>query len=116
MVGILTPAGITVRKGDAFNIILQFRHDETPMDLEGCIVRMAVKDLDNKPVINKTGEIFESAGGKVRIALRPEDTNIEAAEYKTDIQITFKNGEVHTVYPQNVAAVAYFRVTEEVTQ
>ncbi len=43
---------------------------------------------------------------------------IQAArmDEETDIQLTLKNGDVHTIYPQNVNAVAYFKLTPEVTE
>lgn len=36
--------------------------------------------------------------------------------YVTDIQITFANGEVHTIYPQDINKVAAFIVSKNVTE
>ena len=43
-------------------------------------------------------------------------TDIDPGVYKTDIQLTLKNGDVHTVFPQEINQVGAFIVTEEVTE
>lgn len=116
MVGTITPKGITVRKGDSFNIILQFRHSEIPMDLSDCIIKLGVKNQAGKIMFEKQAEIIDVASGKARIVITPNESSIDAGEYRSDIQITFKNGEVHTVYPQDINKLAYFKITEEVTE
>ena len=116
MVGTITSKGITVRKGDSFNIILQFKHSEQPMELTDCVIKLGVKDKFNKLMFEKVAEIIDSSNGKARILLSSKETLINVGEYKADIQITLKNGEVHTIYPQDLNKVAYFRITDQVTE
>lgn len=116
MSGVILPNMIIVRKGDSFDIVLQFRTDDKPLDLTDCIVKMTVRNGEDKVLFTKSGEIFEPASGKVRLKLSPSDTNIAPADYKTDIQIRLKTGDVHTVYPGDVNKVAVFRITQEVTE
>ena len=116
MAGVILPNMIIVRKGDSFDIVLQFRTDDKPWDLTDCTVKMTVRNNEEKVLFGKSGEIFDISGGKVRLKLLPEDTNITPGDYKTDIQIRLKNGDVHTVYPGDVNKVAVFRITPEVTE
>ncbi len=116
MAGVILPNMIIVRKGDSFDIVLQFRTNDKPLDLTDCIVKMTVRNGEDKVLFTKSGEIFEPASGKVRLKLLPADTNITPADYKTDIQIKLKTGDVHTVYPGDVNKVAVFRITQEVTE
>lgn len=116
MVGTITSKGISVRKGDSFNIILQFKHSEIPMDLSGCIIKLGVKNSADKIMFEKIAEIIDATSGKARIVITPDESSIAVGEYKADIQITFKNGEVHTIYPQDINKLAYFRITEQATE
>ena len=116
MVGTITSKGITARNGDSFNIILQFKHSETPMDLNDCTIKLGVKNPADKIMFEKIAEIIDATTGKARIVITPEESSIAVGEYKADIQITLKNGEVHTVYPQDINKLAYFRITEQATE
>lgn len=116
MAGVLTPKGMTVRKGDSFTIILHFKICEGDIDVTGCSLKMSVRNDSGDIMFSKDGIISDAKNGIMTIDLTPEDTDIEVGDYKTDIQMTFADGRVHTVYPQNVNSVAYFRITEEVTQ
>ena len=93
MAGIMTPAGITIRRGDSFDILMNFKSGNKNFDLTECKIKMTVRDSDNKEIFSKDGEIISAANGT-----------------------TLKNGDVHTIYPQNVNAVAYFKLTPEVTE
>lgn len=115
MVGTISSFMITVRKGDSFDMVFQMKADGRPMDLTGCEVRMNVKD-GNILKFSKSGEMFEPTQGKFRIKLNPSDTNIAVGEYKTDVQIKLKNGDIHTIYPEDVNRVAVFKVTADVTE
>lgn len=115
MVGTVSSFMITVRKGDSFDIVFQMKADGMPMDLTDCEVKMNVKDGDFLK-FTKKGEIFEPENGKFRIKLTPKETNIAVGEYKTDVQIKLKNGDIHTIYPEDVNRVAVFRVTADVTE
>ena len=65
MSGVILPNMIIVRKGDSFDIVLQFRTDDKPLDLTDCIVKMTVRNGEDKVLFTKSGEIFEPASGKV---------------------------------------------------
>ena len=49
-----------------------------------------------------------------KIVVRKGDS--DPGVYKTDIQLPLKNGDVHTVFPQEINQVGAFIVTEEVTE
>lgn len=114
------PFMILVRKGDSFDIVLQLRHDNVSgspaMDLTDCEVKMTVKTNDNTVLFTKIAEIFEPLAGKARLKLTPADTNRAVGDYKTDIQIKLKTGDIHTIYPGDVNKIAVFRITPEVTE
>ena len=116
MAGVITPQGITVRKGDSFMIILHFKTCDGDIDVTDCSLKMSVKDEQGNIMFTKEGAISDAKHGIMTIDLTPEDTDIDVGDYKTDIQMTFADGRVHTVYPQNINAVAYFKITGEVTE
>lgn len=120
MVGKITPNYIEVRQGDSFTILLQFKDEKIGfIDISGSLLKMFVKNkADNKTVLIKQGVIDDGINGKAHISIIPEDTvklNIED-DFITDIQITFANGETHTIYPQLISQVASFIVTQQVTE
>lgn len=119
MVGKITPNYIEVRQGDNFTILLQFKDENKPINITGSILKMQVKNkVDLKTVITKQGIIDDGVNGKAHIAILPCDTkklNVKD-EFITDIQITFANGETHTVYPQIINKVASFIVSHHVTE
>lgn len=121
MTGNITPKHIAVRHGDNFTIQLQFKNhcNKDFIDLTGAVLKMQVRlKNSNKSVLIKNGSIDDAAKGKAHISLLPSDTrslNV-AEEYITDIQITFGNGEVHTIYPADFAGVADFVIIPDVTE
>lgn len=115
MVGTITNKGITIRQGDSFPLKLYFKDEHGPKDITGSTVLMQVRNSNNVLVISKEGVIENAEQGEVLLSLEPNDTNIELGDYVTDIQITDKNGNVNTIYPQNVNSVAFFRITAQVT-
>ncbi len=116
MSGILTSQGITVRRADSFNIVLQFKTQSGALDISGAGIKMAVRDDSDRIVLEKTGVITDASKGLAAIELAPQDTDIEPGTYKTDIQITYADGQVHTVYPSCVHKVAHFQITPHVTE
>lgn len=120
MAGVILPFMIMVRRGDSFDIVLQLRHDNAtgnpPMDLTDCEVKMTVKTQSDRVLFSKIGEIFEPLTGRARIKLTSEETNAEVGDYRTDIQLRLKTGDVHTIYPGDVNKTAVFRITREVTE
>ena len=85
-------------------------------DLDACSVKMSVKNETGQLLLSKTGEIFASAEGKARLKLTAADTNLVPGTYRTDIQVTFKNGDVHTVFPQDINQVGALIITPDVTE
>ena len=116
MTGILNSQGIIVRKGDSFTIAMQFKTKDGPLDISGTKIKMEVRDADDRNLFTKIAEVTDAAEGLAAIELTPEDTDLEPGEYKTDIQATYANGQVHTVYPQKICKVAYFKITPHVTE
>ena len=119
MVGKITPNYIEVRQGDNFTILLQFKDETKPINITNSILKMQVKNkADLKTIITKQGIIDDGLNGKAHIAIVPDDTkklNVED-EFVTDIQITFANGEIHTIYPQAIDKVASFIVSQHITE
>lgn len=119
MVGRIMPHFIEVRQGDSFTVPFQFKGKDGYVDLTNSVIKMQVRTKgDNKVVLNKLGSIDDAAKGKASLTILPADTAMLSlgAEYVTDIQITFGNGEVHTVYPEDVSKVAAFIVSRNVTE
>lgn len=121
MVGKIMPQYIEVKQGDNFTIRLQFRDhcNGEFINIANASLKMQVRTAsDNRIIFTKTGFIDDAAKGKAHIALLPVDTKDLSADekYVTDIQITFANGEVHTIYPANIATVAAFIITPNVTE
>ena len=119
MVGKITPNYIEVRQGDSFTILLQFKNEDKFIDISDSAIKMLVKyKVDGKTAIIKQGIIDDALNGKAHISITPEDTkklNVKD-EFITDIQITFANGETHTIYPQTIGMVASFIVSQHVTE
>lgn len=119
MVGKITPNYIEVRQGDNFTILLQFKDEEKAINITNSVLKMYVKNkADEKTIIIKQGIIDDGVNGKAHISIVPEDTkklNVKD-EFVTDIQITFANGETHTIYPQDISRVASFIVSQHVTE
>lgn len=119
MVGKITPNHIEVRQGDSFTILLQFKDEKKAIDITGSVLKMYVKNKANlRTVIIKQGIIDDAINGKAHIGIVPEDTkNLNLKEeFITDIQITFANGETHTIYPQAIGKVASFIISQHVTE
>ncbi len=118
MAGYVTQNGIVVRQGDSFDILLQFRNGRgKTLDIEGWSVKMSVFDENKKELkFTKEGEIIDAAAGKARIELKPADTALAVGDYVTDIQVTTDQGDVHTIFPQDINRVGFFRITEQVTR
>ena len=119
MVGKITPNYITVRQGDSFTILLQFKDGKNFINIDNAILKMYVKNkADLKNVLIKQGIIDDALNGKAHISIMPEDTlRLKTTdEYITDIQIIFANGETHTIYPQNINSVASFVISQHVTE
>ena len=108
---------IEVRQGDSFTIRLQLKKKHEALDLTGSRVNMQVRNMqDDTLLFDKLATEVDILAGKVAIVLTPTDTNISVGDYKTDIQITFPDGSVNTIFPADVNRIAVFRVPEQVTR
>ena len=121
MTGKIMPNYIEVRQGDSFTIMFQFKDEKKggSVDITGAALKMQVrKKEDNKVVLTKQGSIDDASRGKASISIEPNDTKnlLVGEKYITDIQITFANDEVHTVYPPCLSKVADFIVSQNVTE
>lgn len=116
MSGRITPTMIEVRQGDSFAINIAVQNNNAAADLTGATVVMQVREKDSGNIVfSVTGTPVDVASGKIALLLTPEQTGATVGDYVTDIQITFANGEVHTIYPANISQVATFRITPQVT-
>lgn len=116
MAGNILPNLIEIRQGDSFDMPVHFKSDGKDLDITGFLLKMQVRDNAGKIIISKVGSISDALRGRACISLSATDTNIAVGDYVTDIQVTFANGQVHTIFPQNINAVATFRITEQVTK
>ena len=119
MVGKIMSQLIEVRQGDSFTIQLQFQTEDGLLDITDAELKMQVRNReDNKVLLTKTGIIDDASKGKAHLTILPADTKNLAVEgdYITDIQATFANGEIHTVYPGDVTKMASFVVSRNVTK
>ena len=114
MTGLINSRGITVRQGNSFAIIMRFKLPDSDLDISGMKLQMRVRDEQGNLILDKAGAVSDAVHGTAVIELTPQDTDLPLGQYKTDIKATFADGQVHTIYPQNINAVAYFKVTEEV--
>lgn len=119
MTGRILPGAdiIEVRQGDSFNIKLRFKAKNKALNLSALKVIMQVRKNENDSLVfEKEAEAVEAAQGIYLLRLTPAETSAPAGNYKTDIQVMFANGEVNTIFPQNVAKIGVFRLTPQVTK
>ena len=119
MVGRIRPNAIEVKKGDNFMINLQLKGRNGYINLSGASLKMQVRTRDeDEVVLTKQGVIDDSVKGKAYLRLEPKDTKTLQAggDYVTDIQMTFGNGEIHTIFPANLSTRAAFIVSPDVTE
>ena len=118
MAGKMNREGIVVRRGDSFDILFHFRqNDGSDLDISGCSLKMCVQNGgDGSKVWELDGEIADAAAGKARLKLTPQQTKIAVGDYETDIELTLKNGDVHTIFPADITRTGLLRITKEVTE
>lgn len=117
MTGKMSREGIIVRQGDSFDILLHFRKkDGSDFDITGCSLKMTVKkEKEETPIFTAEGIILDGLKGNAIIKLSPENTEVPVGDYVTDIELHLQNGDVHTIFPENLARTGIFRVTEDIT-
>ncbi len=107
---------IAVRQGDTFTIRLQLKKGCEDIDLSKAKINMQVRKIDdNQLMFDLQAADIDIKKGKVALLLTPEQTDIDVGDYKTDIQLTFDDGTVHTIFPADINKIAIFRITEQVT-
>lgn len=118
MSGKILENGIIIRQGDSFNINVNISCacDCKPIDMTNSELIMQVRDSNGNLVFSVVGSVVDAKKGKMLIALTPEHTNIPVGDYQTDIQLRTDDGSVNTIYPGDLRKVAFFRITEQVTQ
>ena len=107
---------IEVRQGDSFNIIIQISSCGKPVNLTDNFVRMQVRNEEEEKMFELIGNIVSEAEGKVVLCITPQQSNIEAGEYKCDIQLETADGSINTIFPHNVNQIGVFRITPQVTR
>jgi len=117
MTGKMTREGIIVRQGDSFDILLHFRKkDGTDFDISDCTIKMTVRENEHeKEQFSVFGEVLDAAAGKAIIKLTPENTERAVGDYVTDIELRLPNGDVHTIFPENITSTGIFRITRDIT-
>ncbi len=116
MTGYINNNLVAVRQGDSFAINICVSENCRPVDLSTAQIRMQVRDNNNSLLFEVEGTPVDVEHGKVALLLTPEQTNIELGDYKCDIELIREDGEVHTIFPQNINQIGTLKITEQVTQ
>lgn len=114
---IIIPSNIIeVRKGDTFIINFQINKGCSGVDLEGSTISMCARNkTTNAIVLDKQAVGVDMAKGKMALVIEPKDTqNLDVGDYVCVIKITFSDGNVHTIFPEDVKKVGIFRITPSV--
>ncbi|MCD6531317.1 hypothetical protein J7K99_02605, partial [bacterium] len=92
---------IPVFRGDSLEVdITVVDCAGSPVDLTDATAKFTVRrrEDDETALLEKSLEIYDPAAGKMRLSLSPTDTDLEPASYPADIQVTFSDGRVKTVW------------------
>lgn len=117
MAGKITPYMVEVRQGDSFDIIVNFKDQSgNPMDIHYSEVKMQVRSKQNTLMFSVIGDNINPEKGVSLIKISPNETSIPVDDYNSDIQVAFKNGDVHTIWPQDVNKIGLFRTTKQITE
>jgi hypothetical protein len=116
MTGKISHNLIEVRQGDSFVMDFEIKKGCKPVDLTGASLVMQVKDNAGNTIFSVNGEMVDAVNGKIAIVLTPIETSKPVGEYKTDIQLTTRDGSVNTIFPADIHQVATFVITEQVTR
>ncbi len=114
MTGIMTHDGILVKQGDSYDIEMHFKSRcGKDFDITGATVTLNVKNAENS-VFSIAGEIVEPLKGVAVIKITPQHTSIDVGAYEANIKVAFANGDVHTIFPQDITKNAVFEIAEGV--
>lgn len=106
---------IEVRQGDSFVITLRVFSNDKTLNLADSVVRMQVRDSENKLMFEILGDMIDKEKGLIVLSVSPQNSNIKEGDYKCDIQLETTDGSVNTVFPTNVNQIGVFRITPQVT-
>ena len=116
MTGRISNNLIEVRQGDSFVMDFEIKKGCKPVDLTGASLVMQVKDDAGNVIFTANGVEVDVVNGKMALILTPTETGKPVGEYKTDIQLTTRDGSVNTIFPADIHQVATFVITEQVTR
>ena len=92
---------IEVFKGDSLRVdITLVDADGNAVDVTNATAKFTVRqhESDNDYVLQKTLQMVDPTAGRMRLALDPTDTDKTPGTYVGDIEITFPDGRVKTVW------------------
>ena len=108
---------IEVRQGDSFDIDVCITKENEDVDLTGATVKMQCRKKEDDLLLwTLIATEVDEIHGKFSLQLTPEVTSIDVGDYKTDIEVKFSDGAVHTIFPQDVNKIGILRITEQVTK
>ena len=115
MTGMMTPNGILVRQGDSFDIAMHFKQkDGTPLNISGSQIFLDVKNDEDSNILHISGDITDATRGDAVIKITPQHSALAIGTYEANIKIIFANGDVHTIFPQDLSQNAVFQISEGV--
>lgn len=92
----------TVKRGDTWNFIFNWKTNDTPIDLTGCTARMQVRKKKLGTLLASVttedgGITIDGLLGKVNISFPADITSsCEPGTHDTDLEVTFTTGEVRS--------------------
>ncbi|MBE6445631.1 MAG: hypothetical protein E7019_06275 [Alphaproteobacteria bacterium] len=107
---------IEIRQGDSFTIQIQLKISHQNINLYGSSINMQARDDNGNVVLSKLASEVDSANGKFALVLTPNDTNIQAGDYFTDIELSTPDGSINTIFPADVNKVGVLRITDQITR
>lgn len=108
---------IEVRQGDSFTIRIAMKKNDQAINLTGAKVNMQVRGFnDDSLKFDLLATEIDVQAGLVALIITPEMSKIDPGDYKTDIQVSFPDGSINTIFPADVNKIGIFRVTEQVTR
>jgi len=92
---------LVVFRGDSLTVdITVLDADSNPVDLTDADAEFTARLKENSEysVITKELDIYDPENGKMKLEFSANDTEIEQGSYPADIQVTFTDGRVKTVW------------------
>ncbi|RKZ32104.1 hypothetical protein DRQ33_06485 [bacterium] len=92
---------ISIYREDSLNLdITILDADENPIDLTGVTAIFTAREQEDTIdyIIQKALDVYDPANGKMKLNLTSSETQLEPKSYPADIEITFPDGRVKTVW------------------